>query len=66
MTYLDLMNRVKYGTQPIIVECRGVLYKWSGTNYEQGANYITDSLDEVDFGTKDCIKGLKYEEEDNG
>lgn len=66
MTYLDLMIRIKQNAHPIVIEYKGELYKWTGTNYKCGVNYITDSLDEVDFGKKDCIKALKYEEEDNG
>lgn len=28
-----------------------------------GFNYINESLDEVVFGTKNCIKALNYEED---
>ncbi len=63
MTYLDLLIRIKQKAQPEVVELRGELYKWDGKNYKCGANYIYDSLDEVVFGTKNCIKALKYEDE---
>lgn len=65
MTYLDLLIRVKQGVQPEFVEFDGDIYKWNGLNYKCGVDYISDSLDEIEFGTKDYIKALKYEDEEN-
>lgn len=63
MTYLELLIRIKQNTQPAAVEFNGDIYKWNGKNYKCGFDYISGSLDEVVFGTKNCIKALIYEED---
>lgn len=63
MTYLELLIRIKQNAQPAAVEFYGNIYKWDGKNYKCGANYINEALNEVAYGTKDCIKALIYEED---
>lgn len=63
MTYLELLIRIKQNAQPAAVEFNGDIYKWNGKNYKCGFSYINESLDEVVFGTKNCIRALIYEED---
>ena len=65
MTYLELLIRIKQNAQPAAVEFDGDIYKWDGKNYKCGFVCINQSLDEVVYGTKNCIKALKYEEEED-
>ena len=67
MTYLDLLIRIKDGTQPKYVLYNNEVYVWHGCNYDGIYNdemHITDILDECNMPTKNCIWEMKVEKDE--
>ena len=58
MTYLELLNRIKNGTQPKIVLFKDEIYTWCGTDYGLSYNsddHIHDQLSETEMISTNCI-----------
>lgn len=58
MTYLDLLNRVKDGTQPKYVMLNDDIYVWGCYSYRLIYNdeqYLSEELDETAMISKNCI-----------
>ena len=65
MTYLDLLVRIKNNAQPKFVLFNNDLYRWSDFNYKNDADeYISENLDEISMCTKNCIKAIKFVDDD--
>jgi len=58
MTYLELLNKIKNGTQPEMVLFKDDMYVWCGTDYKLSCGhigYICNRLRETEMVTKNCI-----------
>lgn len=69
MTYLELLNRIKNGTQPEMVLFNDDLYVWYKTsyvlNYSHG-DYLRGRLSDREMASKNCIFEIRIigDEED--
>lgn len=69
MTYLELLNRIKNGTNPKIVLFKDEMYTWCGTDYGLSYNsddHIHDQLSETEMISTNCIFEIRIIGDEEG